>query len=172
MAIDALTGLSARDQRERVAGWFADYATPVYRYLVRLVGDEEGAADLLQDTFIQALKALGRGSDPVNPSAWLYRIATNLAYNTLRRRRRFRWLPFLGDEPGPGFEGDVALAQSVRQCLAQLKPHEAEALLLHEYAGLTSGEIAAQTNTNPSTVRGRLSRAYAHFAELYQKENR
>jgi RNA polymerase sigma-70 factor (ECF subfamily) len=147
-----------------------DYGTPLYRYLVRLVGDEESAADLLQDTFIQALKALARGT-PANPSAWLYRIATNLAYNALRRRRRFSWLPFLGTEPAPAFEGDVALAQAVRQCLARLKPQEAQALLLHEYAGLTSAEIAALTDETPSTIRTRLSRAYARFAALYEKEN-
>src|SRR5438105_978499 len=105
MAADALTPLGRSDQRKLVAAWFEEYQAPLFRYLLRLVGDGEGAADLLQDTFLRALTALARQEPPRNPSAWLYRIATNLAYNVLRRRNRWRWLPLRGTEPAPAFEG-------------------------------------------------------------------
>lgn len=69
-----------------IARWFADYQTPLFRYLTRLLGDEERAANLLQDTFARALTALKPHRPPDNPRAWLYRIATNLAYDALRRQ--------------------------------------------------------------------------------------
>lgn len=170
MVVNAVPPLSATDQRQLVATWFEAYQAPLYRYLLRLVGDSDSAADLLQDTFIRALTALGKHDPPDNPSAWLYRVATNLAYNALRRRRRLRWLPFQGTEQAPAFEAGVADAQIVRQCLARLRPKEAESLLLHQYAGLTSAEIALLSGENASTIRVRLSRACARFSALYEKE--
>lgn len=170
MAVELISPLSAPDQHKLVARWFEEYKAPLYRYLLRLVGDQESAADLLQDTFVRAFTALAKQPPPDNPSAWLYRIAGNLAYNMLRRRRRLRWLPFQGNEQAPAFESGVADAQIVRHCLSRLRPKEAEALLLHQHAGLTSAEIGALTNESSSTIRVRLARACARFGELYEKE--
>ncbi len=163
------TSSDTASYHQLVAQWFEAYQAPLFRYLVRLVGNEERAADLLQDTFVRALRAQGKPM-PDNPSAWLYRIATNLAYDALRRRRRLRWLPFRGDEQAPAFEGSVGTAQSVRHCLAGLRPAEAEALLLYEYAGLNCVEIAALQDEEASAVRMRISRARSKFRNLYKKE--
>jgi RNA polymerase sigma-70 factor (ECF subfamily) len=171
MVVNVASPLSAADQRRLVTDWFEAYQAPLYRYLTRLVGDPESAADLLQDTFMRALTALGHQAPPDNPSAWLYRIATNLAYSVLRRRRRLRWLPLLGAESAPAFEEGVADAQAIRRCLAQLRPKEAEVILLSLYAGLTSVEIGALTGENATTIRVRLSRACKRFETLYAKEN-
>ena len=64
--------------------------------LLRKVRQVEQAEDLAQDTFYRALKAVqaGTGRLPTTPGAcrsWLYRIATNLAIDQLRRRTRFTW---------------------------------------------------------------------------------
>ncbi|MEM8529746.1 MAG: RNA polymerase sigma factor [Chloroflexota bacterium] len=129
------------------------------------------AADLLQDTFLRALVAFDPVQPPSHLPAWLYRIATNLALNTLRRRRRWRWLPFQTDAVAVGFEGAVVQSQLIRNCLAQLRPKEAETLLLYEYVGLTSVEIAKLTGEKPSTVRVRLSRASTRFCRFYDQES-
>ncbi len=163
------TSFDTAEHYQLVARWFEDYRAPLFRYLVRLVGNEERAADLLQDTFVRALRAAG-GPVPDNPSAWLYRIATNLAYDVIRRRRRLRWLPFRGDAHATRFEGSVGTAESVRHCLAGLRPAEAEALLLYEYAGLNCVEIAALRGEDASAVRMRISRARRKFRDLYKKE--
>lgn len=152
-------------------GWFHAYHGALFRYLVRLVDQPEAAADLLQETFLRALTALDPAHPPANASAWLYRIATNLAYNTLRRRRRWQWLALPSTLHAPRFEPAVAEAQLIRACLARLSPREAEALLLHTYAGLTSVEIAALFGEKPATVRTRIARACARFGALYAKEN-
>jgi RNA polymerase sigma-70 factor, ECF subfamily len=169
-ALKATLPLSLSDPRELVADWFGQYHAPLYRFLVRLVGDEEQAADLLQETFLRALRALAVRAAPDSPSAWLYRIATNLAYDALRRRRRLRWLGLSGREPAPAFEPDVETTQAIRRCLSRLPAREAEALLLYEYAGLSCGEIAALSQETAAAVRMRLSRARQHFRDRYDGE--
>lgn len=154
-----------------VAEWFEAYQGGLYRYLGRIMGDEERAADLLQETFARALVALRRGPPPENESAWLYRVATNLAYDQLRRGRRLRWLPLSGDEPARPFEGDVDMALSVRRCLAGLRPREAEALLLYEYVGLSCVEIGELLGEPANTVRVRIHRARQRFRTLYARED-
>ena len=88
----------------------------------------------------------------------------------LRRRKRLRWLRLSGDAQAPAFESGVAVAQSVRDCLARLRPKEAEALLLYEYAGLSCVEIAALSGEEPTSVRVRLYRARIQFRRLYKQE--
>lgn len=154
-----------------VAEWFETYQGGLFRYLNRILGDQERAADLLQETFERALVALRRRPPPENESAWLYRIATNLAYDQLRRRKRLRWLPLSGEEPARAFEGDVAEVQAVRRCLAALRPREAEALLLYEYVGLSCVEIGELLDVPASTVRVRIHRARRSFRTLYARED-
>ncbi len=170
MVLSSASPLDISDRQQLLACWFADYQAPLLRYLVWLVGDEERAADLLQDTFVQAFTALSAQAPPVHVHAWLHRIATNLAYNALRRRQRWRWIPLTGQEQAPAFEGGLATAQSVRRCLTRLRPKELEALLLYEWAGFTCVEIAAVSHETPNAVRLRLSRARARFCALYAKE--
>ena len=168
--MDAAAPLDSDDRCRLVALWFTEHQAPLFRYLVRLLGEEERAADILQDTFVRALRALDMHSPPPNPAAWLYRIAANLAYDVLRRRRRLRWLPLSGTEHAPAFESNVALAESVRDCLARLRPNEAEALLLYEYVGLSCIEIAALSGEEATAVRMRLYRARTQFRKLYGQE--
>ena len=161
---------AADDHRQLVAAWFEAYQAPLFRYMLRLMGDEQHAADLLQDTFLQALAALSRQAPPTSPFAWLYRIATNTAYNALRRRNRLRWFSLSGREPASGFESAIATAQIVRRCLLRLRSPEAEALLLYEWAGLTCVEIAALTGEQASAIRMRICRARARFCDYYEQE--
>ena len=171
MTVSNETLVGAQDHREVVAFWFEEHHRTIFRYLLRIVGERELAHDLLQDVFTGALETLRRKPLPDKPLAWLYGIATHLACNARRRRRLLWWLPLRGDEPSSvEFEGALATAQSVRACLAKLRPRDAEALLLHSYAGLSTAEIAALKGEQPTAVRMRLSRAYARFSALYEQE--
>jgi RNA polymerase sigma-70 factor (ECF subfamily) len=152
---------------------WAAYGQPIYRYLLRLTGKRETAEDLLQETFLHALRDLRRGGPaPANQRAWLYRIATNRAIDLLRRRRRFTWLPFQPDRHG-GTEGDTAdsLAQQdlVLRALRTLPRETAALLLLKDGEGLTSQEIAAMTGDNYEAVRKRIARARETFRGEYQR---
>src|SRR5947209_19821945 len=70
---------------------YDEYKTPIYNYVYHLVGDREQADDLTQDTFLKAFRALPKMDANLKLSAWLYRIATNTAYDALRRRNVIAW---------------------------------------------------------------------------------
>jgi RNA polymerase sigma-70 factor (ECF subfamily) len=74
---------------------FLRYQTPITNFIYHLLGNREQAYDLAQDVFVKAYKALLGGTVVQSGalSAWLYRIATNTATDTLRRKRIISWLP-------------------------------------------------------------------------------
>ncbi|XSG77309.1 RNA polymerase sigma factor [Herpetosiphon llansteffanensis] len=168
MVVDSVP-LAEAAVRERLAAWFDQYNLAIFRYLVRLIGDEEQAADLLQETFTKALVALRTQALPNNPYAWLCRIAGNLVIDMLRRKRRWRWLPF--QTSTPSHEHAIATAQDVRDCLVRLNQREAELLVMAHCVGLSPSEIAELLSENVSTVRVRLHRARHRFRDLYTGES-
>jgi RNA polymerase sigma-70 factor (ECF subfamily) len=102
------------------------YQRPLAAYLARMIGDREAAEDLCQDTFFKALRGWHQHDPAANPVAWLYRIATNTAYDYLRRRRRSRLAPLIAAEglaEACVLESHVDAREPVRSALAQLPPH-------------------------------------------------
>lgn len=168
MVINSVPLAAADAIREQVDKWFTEYHLPIFRHLLRLVGDDELANDLLQETFIRALTTLNHLDPPRAPFAWLCRIGTNLAIDQLRRRQRWRWLPFLTSTPSP--EHAVETTDLVRRCLVRLSPREAEVLVMTHYLGLNPREIAGLLGENLSTVGVRLHRARQRFRVLYARE--
>src|SRR3954465_1006970 len=82
---------------------YEEYQRPLLAYLTRLVSDREAAEDLCQETFIKAMRSWEQRDTSASASAWLYRIATNTAYDYLRRRRRIRFTALLDtDQPPSG----------------------------------------------------------------------
>jgi RNA polymerase sigma-70 factor (ECF subfamily) len=132
-----------------------------------MVGDAEEASDLTQESFFKAYRALLRGEEPLNVSAWLYRIASNTCLDVLRRRRLIQWQPLEGlltflraDDVNP--EAEVVRREQlteVDQVLAQLSPRYRMMLLLREREGLSYDEIADVTGDSLDTVRVTLYRA-------------
>ncbi len=167
MVVDSAPLANAALQ-ECVAEWFDTYNLALFRYLVGLIGDEEQAADLLQETFMRALVALQHQATPTHPYAWLCRIGGNLVIDLLRRRRRWHWLRFQASTPS--HEHAVATAHDVRDCLGRLSRREAELLVMAHYVGLSPAEIADLLSENVSTVRVRLHRARLRFRDMYAKE--
>jgi RNA polymerase sigma-70 factor (ECF subfamily) len=145
------------------------YQQPLGGYLQHLVGDVDAALDLTQDTFVRAYRAIGATPPGLLVRPWLYRIATNLAHDHLRRRRRFAWLPlrvvdhFIGGHRMDAIE-DRTL---VRQALARLQPDERAVLLLCGLERLTYAEAAAALGGSAEAVRKRFSRAKARFRAAY-----
>ena len=68
-----------------LTSWLRDTRNDIFSLLYRLTGDHEEAADLSQDTFLRALKAIGGFRGESDLKTWLYRIAIN------ESRNRFRW---------------------------------------------------------------------------------
>jgi RNA polymerase sigma factor (sigma-70 family) len=157
--------------QRQVEELFEAYHDAIYRYLARLTGDTDLAADLAQETFI---RWVDRKPDGSNPRAWLYTVATNLARD--HGRVRARRLTLLRDadetvamgERGDGPDGLLEVQETqrlVQQALRAL-PEKERTILLMQQEGFTHREIAEAIEVNPKSVGILLSRALQKFTRL------
>ena len=153
---------------------YDEYKIPIYKYVYHLVGDREQADDLTQDTFLKAFRALPKMDANLKLSAWLYRIATNTAYDALRRRKLIAWLPWqdLDHEPADVESADpqemYGTTELVRAALRRMPQQYRTALLLYTQEGLSYSEIAKALNIAEGGVKMYLSRARQSFRSHYQ----
>jgi len=155
---------------------YAEYRERIYQRIYALVSDREEAEDLTQETFLRAFKALQAMKGPLNMSAWLYRIATNVAYDTLRRRKLIQLDPFdllmfepsgaSPDDPQAFYSGPGEL---IRQALERMPSSYRLALLLYIEQEYTSMQIAEALHISPKGVKMYLSRARRHFRRQYRE---
>ncbi len=147
------------------------YQQRIGGYLYGLVGDRETADDLTQETFLRAYRALATTRAVGAFRAWLFRIATNLARDHLRRRHRIRWLPL--DSDRMEFAGDpfssVEEADAVRRVLARLSAEDRAVLLLCAGEDLSYGEAGVALGVTANTARMRYTRAKERFRALYRE---
>lgn len=144
---------------EELDGLFRAHSQQLGRFLSQVVGDRGLADDLMQETFLTALRERGQLASVENPRAWLFRIAHNRALHALRTRRRARNAFLrLARERRSGDEGP-ADAIAVRDLLARtLKPRESALLVLRYVHGFGSGELAEIVERSPEAVRQELVR--------------
>ncbi len=153
---------------------YDEYKTPIFNFIYRLVGSRELAEDLTQDTFLKIHKALPRMDANLRLSAWIYRIATNTAYDALRRRKLITWqqLPELDHEPADSDRADpqetIGTIELVRQTLLLMPKPYSMALQLYTHLGLSYAEIAKALDITESGVKMFLSRARHSFREIYR----
>jgi RNA polymerase sigma-70 factor, ECF subfamily len=154
------------------------YLDRIYLYLRTRVASEEDAADLTQQVFLQALKALpGYRQRGLPFAAWLFHIARNVVTDSYRRRRNI--IPWEDVHPRSLvlFEQDVednVLHQEnialLRKLLAQLDASKRELLALRFAAGLTTRQIAAILGRNHDAVRKDLARILQRLKEHYNEQ--
>jgi RNA polymerase sigma-70 factor (ECF subfamily) len=156
---------------------FADiienYQLPIQRYLYRLTGDYEIARDLAQDTFIQAYKGILKTDSEISLKAWLYRIATNNAYQHGRRKRLLPFLPFSSlkkeIEPSSGdTAGETEETLVIQEALSKVLKEQRICLLLHLVEGFKYREIAETLEISEDAVRMRVARGKEAFKKLYR----
>ncbi len=150
---------------------FERYHEEVYGYLCGVVREAAWAEDLAQETFLRALRAR-RLSEVQNHRAWLYRVATNVALNALKRRRRFAWLPWrAGDREAsaPDVAEQVAQRGVLEAALAALPPGYRAPLLLYAQYGLSPAEVADALGLSEAAARKRIYRATVMFRQAFGK---
>ena len=142
---------------------------PIYALAYRVIGREEDARDVAQETFLRAFRALSGFKGQAKFSSWLYRITLNLCRDWIRRERRapVAQAPEGMDlvelaseaEPAESIEDLVArkdLTRLVEKAMAKLPHEQRTAIILKEYHGLTFQEIADMLECPLSTVKTRL----------------
>ena len=149
---------------------YVDYAPAIMRHLERLTRNRETAEDLTQETFIKALRSWGQLASGENVQAWLFRIATNTAYDDFRRRRLRETTPLTDTHNtvhAKDTESTFDEAEPVWVAFKRLPMHYRLPLLLQSYAGYPLREIALALGQKEGTIKSRLHRARAQFQKLY-----
>lgn len=163
----SLAQLRAREDGAFVA-LVDQYYAAIYRYLYRLTQDPHVAADLTQDTFLDAFIALPRLTETVRLNGWMFRIATNNANSHFRRVRRFRWLPLdWRIHQTASYEELIADYDLVSQAMATLTNDQRNVLLLHAWLGFACAEIGEMIHKREDAVKMTLSRARRRFRDAY-----
>jgi len=151
------------------------HATPVFQFLCRMVGNQDDANDLAQETFVRVFRARTSFRPNEKFSTWLYTIAANLARNHFRWRSRHPNVSLeaetgkpeqtLGgtlpaNTPAPNEQALAAeRAAAVRAAVGKLPEDLREAIVLCEWEERSMAEAAAILETTPKAVESRLYRA-------------
>ena len=135
-------------------GLFAAYHGKVFKYFCRAVGDGDTACDLTQEVFLRVSRS--RVATNGDGSAWLFRIARNLALDHHRSLARRPEASAMAERVARPAHQDVATA--VNEALAALSALDRDALLMREVAGLGYSQIAHACELTPDAVRSRIHR--------------
>ncbi len=167
---------------------YEKYKRPIHTYVYRLLGSQEDADDVTQEVFVRAFVSWKELYDHGNLSPWLYRIATNLCVDLLRRRKRISWWPLVRRSQGQQFERsteeeasylpldtggipEVFEREHIRLALARMPEDYSIVLVLSAAQGLSYQDIANVVGISPNAAATRISRAKRMFAEQYQRLN-
>jgi RNA polymerase sigma-70 factor, ECF subfamily len=156
------------------------YRTPLVNFIYRMVRNREQAEDLAQEVFIRIYRAREEYVPSAKFTTWLFRIATNLALNSLRDHRYQKLemsidAPLIADaEDGDTKPFEVADKQRnveqklvederkkmIRHAIEKLPEKQRAAVLLHKYQELDYAEIAKILSCSESALKSLLFRAY------------
>jgi RNA polymerase sigma-70 factor (ECF subfamily) len=149
----------------------------LFSYAVVLTRNRSDAEDLVQETYVRAIGAMGRLRENSNVKSWLFTILRNIWLNQLRQRRMSPTMSDLaaeegatdafvkGDDPHSLFVRGVEREQ-VRHAIRQLPVDFREVILLREFEELSYEEIAAVLDCPAGTVMSRLARARSKLRTL------
>lgn len=172
--------LILRAQQGSEVAWTAlvgEHQTAIYRLAYLLLGDADEAADVAQEAFIRAFKALARfdATRPLRP--WLLRITANAAHNRQRSVRRYvaalrrqlqaepEPVAWLGERSGQQWE-----SQTLWQAVRRLRPTDQEVIYLRYFLDLSEAEMAGALEVAPGTVKSRLHRALGRLRTVVDQE--
>jgi RNA polymerase sigma-70 factor (ECF subfamily) len=160
------------------------HATPVFRFLCRLLNNEDDANDLAQETFVRVFQARDRFDTTKKFSTWLFTIAANLARNQIRWRIRHPNVSLEAESVGteqslaeqlpastPTPKETVLTAEraaAIRAAVNDLPEDLRTAIVLCVWEDLSQAEAATILATSPKAIESRLYRARQRLREQLQ----
>jgi RNA polymerase sigma-70 factor (ECF subfamily) len=140
------------------------YETPVYNYVLRLVGDRVLAEDLTQEVFLRVYQGLPKFSLRSKFTTWLFQVTKNRVLDELRANERRPRLSVALEDIPPLEVVDAPLENieamdAVWRSVGDLTPDLKMALLLRDVVGLSYTEIADSLEITLATVKWRIYKA-------------
>jgi RNA polymerase sigma-70 factor (ECF subfamily) len=152
------------------------FKNPLTNFVYRFLGDYDGCADIVQDTFVKVYRYKDSYSSLARFSTWIYTIAGNLARTEYQRRRRrnFFSISSFGDEektfdiPDNSYRPDVSADASmkneiIQKALLKVRDSYREAVILRDIQELSYEEIAEIMQIEVGTVKSRINRGRAEL---------
>lgn len=157
------------------------YQDMVFNTALRILGDEDRAADAAQEAFISAFRSIAsfRGG---SFKAWIMRTVTNACYDELRRQKRRpttplepdtddgeemdspKWLADPNMTPSQKMEADE-LEHAIQHCLEALPDDFRTVVVMADIQGMDYSEVAAASKVPLGTIKSRLARARLRLRE-------
>ena len=161
------------------------YKQRLFSYIFQMVRDRDLADDIFQETFIKAITTIrqGRYSDMGKFSAWLYRIARNLAVDSFRAEKGENVvsaddadydvlnLRELAEDTIEDVMVDIQIEEDLRRLVDRLPDVQRQVLEMRYYQDLSFKEIAEITGVSINTALGRMRYAILNLRRM-AKENR
>jgi len=150
------------------------HSRAVFRLAFRMTGNEQDAEDVVQETFLKAYRRLDQFESRANFGSWLYRIASNSAYDLLRTRARRDEQPLGDDDPDspdplsslPAEDPapdrlvfGVEVRSRMTAAFARLSAREKSAFVLRHYEGFTIDEIGRTLGIDTNATKHSIFRA-------------
>ncbi|MCC6147171.1 MAG: sigma-70 family RNA polymerase sigma factor [Anaerolineaceae bacterium] len=158
------------------------YSGKIYRLVLRILGNQRDAEDVLQETFLNAYRSIARFEGRSSISTWLYRIATNEALMAIRKQKPQVSLDVEGEnDRGDAInkpyhfadwcclpENDLQSAEvksQMRDAIQRLSPALQTVFILRDIEGFSVKKTAEILETNEGVVKTRLLRARLRLRE-------
>ena len=146
------------------------YEVPVYNLARRICRTAEDAEDVLQETFFEVCRSIGRYREEGSLWGWIRTIAASKALMRLRRNK-YRDTDELNDEVVVGGRReDTALRMDLEAALERLSETSRSVVWLHDVEGYTHEEIAGMMGKTPSFSKSQLARAHARLRRWLGEE--
>lgn len=153
----------------------------VYNLCLRMLGDEQDALDASQEAFFKAYRSLGSFRGGSLFSTWLYRLASNVCLDMLRKRPATEELSLededefdrLFRDPRPSPQQELErkeVRQTVAEALKELPDEFRQAVVLRDVNGLSYEEIGRITGLEQGTVKSRIYRARKKLADALLRD--
>jgi RNA polymerase sigma-70 factor, ECF subfamily len=147
---------------------------PVVHFMYRMVQNQAVSEELAQEVFLRVFRSRETYEPTAKFTTWLFRIATHVALNSIRDRKKEKGHETLDEEMLDGMERQVADRQptveqdmvhevklrEVRQAIEDLPAKQRAAVLMHKYEGLDYAQIAGVLSCSESAIKSLLFRAY------------
>lgn len=154
---------------------YLKYYEVIYRFSFRLTGISERAEDITQETFLKLYIYLNSEKTIKNPKAWLYKVASNLSINQIKRAKQHQAIiseRLKYNSPNFNVEQDYEKKERIiliRKAMHKIPVRDRILLNLH-YDGVTYKDIAEIINVNKTSVSKILLRTISKVSKILKSE--
>lgn len=148
---------------------------PVYNYILKMIGRQDAAEDILQTVFLKYYENMDKIKNPERAPQWIYTVARNEIFQFIRDKYKAK-ITYIESDDENASEADLEtelerkeVSQLVKEEIELLKNEHKEVILLKEFSGLSYKEIAQILNITEDLVKSRLFKARKKLSEKLLK---